>query len=72
MQGYEVGTRLRYRLTLASGVLECLCFAGVVFGYASLVFVLKDDGYFSQLCVSIPHINITHAEGKPLLNLDGY
>ncbi|XP_062296410.1 equilibrative nucleobase transporter 1-like [Scomber scombrus] len=62
MQGYEVGTRLRYRLTLASGVLECLCFAGVVFGYASLVFVLKDDGYFSQLCVSVPDINITIAE----------
>ncbi|XP_076583456.1 solute carrier family 43 member 3a [Chaetodon auriga] len=52
MQGQEAGTRLRYRLTLASGMLECLCFAGVVFGFASLVFVLKEDGYFSQLCVS--------------------
>uniref|UniRef100_A0A3Q3IBX4 Solute carrier family 43 member 3a n=1 Tax=Monopterus albus TaxID=43700 RepID=A0A3Q3IBX4_MONAL len=50
----EAGTRPRYWLTLASGMLECLCFAGAVFGYASLVFVLKDDGYFSQLCVSIP------------------
>ncbi|XP_068445528.1 solute carrier family 43 member 3a [Clinocottus analis] len=53
----SLGTRLRYRLTLASGILECLCFAGVVFGYASLVFVLKEDGYFSQLCFSIPVIN---------------
>ncbi|KAM7418531.1 hypothetical protein PAMA_015914 [Pampus argenteus] len=59
MQGYEVGTTLRYRLTLASGMLECLCFAGVVFGYASLVFVLKEDKYFSQLCVNIPDTNST-------------
>lgn len=64
MQGYEVGTRLRYRLTLASGMLECLCFAGVVFGFASLVFVLKEDGYFSQLCVSIPGTNLTSAGEK--------
>ncbi len=59
MQGYEVGTRLRYRLTLASGMLECLCFAGVVFGFASLMFVLKEEGYFSHLCVSVPSINNT-------------
>ncbi|XP_037619389.1 solute carrier family 43 member 3-like isoform X2 [Sebastes umbrosus] len=55
----SVGTRLRYGLTLASGMLECLCFAGVVFGYASLVFVLKEDGYFSQLCVSVQGTNST-------------
>lgn len=59
MQGHEVGTRLRYRLTLASGMLECLCFAGVVFGFASLMFVLKEDGYFSQLCTVVPGTNDT-------------
>lgn len=59
MPRYEVGTRLRYKLTLASGILECLCFAGVVFGFASLMFVLKDDGYFSQLCASVPGTNGT-------------
>lgn len=59
MPRYEFGTRLRYKLTLASGMLECLCFAGVVFGFASLMFVLKDDGYFSQLCVSVPGTNGT-------------
>ncbi|XP_038570292.1 solute carrier family 43 member 3a [Micropterus salmoides] len=59
MQRYKVGTGLRYRLTLASGMLECLCFAGVVFGFASLVFVLKEDGYFSQLCVTVPGTNST-------------
>ncbi|XP_047434486.1 equilibrative nucleobase transporter 1-like [Mugil cephalus] len=55
MQGCEVTNRLRYWLTLATGVVECLCFAGVVFGYASLVFVLKDIGYFSDLCASDPN-----------------
>ncbi|XP_036966227.1 solute carrier family 43 member 3a isoform X1 [Acanthopagrus latus] len=59
MQGHEVGTRLRYRLTLASGMLECLCFAGVVFGFASLMFVLKEDGYFSELCTTVPGTNDT-------------
>ncbi|KAK5899963.1 hypothetical protein CesoFtcFv8_009381 [Champsocephalus esox] len=59
MEGFEIGTRLRYRLTLASGMLECLGFAGVVFGFASLVFVLKEDGYFSHLCVSVPGTNGT-------------
>lgn len=57
MQRYEVCTRLRYKLTLATGILECLCFAGVVFGFASLMFVLKKDGYFSQLCTSGPSTN---------------
>uniref|UniRef100_A0A8C7L7J0 Solute carrier family 43 member 3a n=1 Tax=Oncorhynchus kisutch TaxID=8019 RepID=A0A8C7L7J0_ONCKI len=46
------GVGLRYRLTLATGLVECLCFAGVVFGWASLVFVLKTDGYFTDLCVN--------------------
>uniref|UniRef100_A0A7N6F7E2 Solute carrier family 43 member 3a n=1 Tax=Anabas testudineus TaxID=64144 RepID=A0A7N6F7E2_ANATE len=50
---------LLYSLTLVSGMLECLCFAGAVFGYASLVFVLKEDGYFSQGCISIPGTNNT-------------
>lgn len=54
-----VSTRLCYLLTLASGMLECLGFSGVVFGYASLVFVLKEDGYFSQLCDSVPDDNST-------------
>ncbi|KAJ8000593.1 hypothetical protein DPEC_G00181990 [Dallia pectoralis] len=46
------GLRLRYRLTLVTGLVECLCFAGVVFGWASLVFVLKTDQYFTDLCVN--------------------
>ncbi|KAF7236024.1 Solute carrier family 43 member 3 [Varanus komodoensis] len=37
--------------TLFSGLVECMCFAGVIFGWASLVFVLKDLNYFKDLCV---------------------
>lgn len=47
-------------LTFATGLLECLCFAGAVFGWASLVFVLKTEGYFSSMCVNSTGINGTH------------
>lgn len=53
MLGCEGGVSLRYHLTLVSGLLECLCFTGVVFGWASLAFVLKTDGYFSDYCVNV-------------------
>lgn len=53
------GTRVRYKLTLATGLLECLCFAGVVFGWASLMFILKSEGYFGDLCV-----NVTNSSGE--------
>lgn len=75
MQSCVVGTKVLYRLTLISGMLECLCFAGVVFGYASLVFVLKEDGYFSELCSSDTGSNSTLIEtgkltaGVPLRSL---
>ncbi|KAI5107808.1 solute carrier family 43 member 3, partial [Silurus meridionalis] len=55
----ESKARVRYKLTLVTGLLECLCFAGVVFGWASLVFVLKTDGYFSDLCVNVTGANGT-------------
>lgn len=47
-------------LTFVTGLVECLCFAGAVFGWASLVFVLKSEGYFSSLCVNSTGINGTH------------
>jgi len=59
MQGCEAGPRVRHWLTLFSGMFECLGFAGVVFGYASLVFVLKEDGYFDELCTGHPGSNST-------------
>ncbi|XP_030643668.1 solute carrier family 43 member 3-like [Chanos chanos] len=54
---FECGVKLRYQLTLFSGLLECLCFTGVVYGWASLVFVLKREGYFSELCVNATGLN---------------
>ncbi|XP_007952094.1 solute carrier family 43 member 3 [Orycteropus afer afer] len=36
--------------TLLTGLLECLGFAGVLFGWASLVFVFKSEHYFKDLC----------------------
>ncbi|XP_006875846.1 PREDICTED: solute carrier family 43 member 3 [Chrysochloris asiatica] len=36
--------------TLLTGLLECLGFAGVLFGWASLVFVFKKEHYFEDLC----------------------
>lgn len=66
MQRCQAGARPRHWLTLLSGVLECLCFAGVIFGFASLMFVLKVEGYFSQLCSSVPGGNSSQdGAGEP-------
>ncbi|KAM6321907.1 equilibrative nucleobase transporter 1 [Podargus strigoides] len=40
--------------TLLSGLLECGAFCGLIFGWASLVFVLKDLRYFQDLCQPAP------------------
>ncbi|KAM6274943.1 equilibrative nucleobase transporter 1 isoform 1-T3 [Porphyrio hochstetteri] len=49
------GAGLAKRLgTLLSGLLECGAFCGIIFGWASLVFVLKDLGYFRDLCQTTP------------------
>uniref|UniRef100_A0A673AH27 Solute carrier family 43 member 3b n=1 Tax=Sphaeramia orbicularis TaxID=375764 RepID=A0A673AH27_9TELE len=50
---------VRCWLTFVTGLVECLCFAGIVFGWASLVFVLKMEGYFSSFCQNITEVNIT-------------
>ncbi|XP_019479852.1 PREDICTED: solute carrier family 43 member 3 isoform X2 [Hipposideros armiger] len=42
--------------TLPTGLLECLGFAGVLFGWASLVFVFKIEHYFEELCE--PHAGL--------------
>ncbi|KAJ8262496.1 hypothetical protein GJAV_G00167110 [Gymnothorax javanicus] len=59
MLGCLSGARVRHWLTLTSGLLECLCFAGAVFGWPSLMFVLKAEGYFSDLCVNTTSLNGT-------------
>ncbi|XP_016042100.2 equilibrative nucleobase transporter 1 isoform X2 [Erinaceus europaeus] len=47
--------------TLLTGLLECLGFAGVLFGWTSLVFVFKTEGYFEELCAPVG--NATEPEG---------
>ncbi|XP_026213828.1 solute carrier family 43 member 3b [Anabas testudineus] len=60
MPSGESSMAVRRWLTFFTGLVECLCFAGAVFGWASLVFVLKTDGYFSSLCVNSTGVNATH------------
>uniref|UniRef100_M4A5Q1 Solute carrier family 43 member 3b n=1 Tax=Xiphophorus maculatus TaxID=8083 RepID=M4A5Q1_XIPMA len=55
---------VRRCLTFATGLLECLCFAGAVFGWAALVFVLKEDRYFSFLCVNGTGVNDCSAQDE--------
>uniref|UniRef100_G3STK3 Solute carrier family 43 member 3 n=1 Tax=Loxodonta africana TaxID=9785 RepID=G3STK3_LOXAF len=52
--------------TLLTGLLECLGFAGVVFGWASLVFVFKTEHYFDDLCEPKAQLigNATELTGK--------
>ncbi|KAJ7420793.1 Solute carrier family 43 member 3 [Willisornis vidua] len=53
------GAGLAKRLcTFVSGLLECGAFCGIIFGWASLVFVLKELGYFQWLCEP-PISNVT-------------
>lgn len=47
MQGRSLPFRVA---TLVTGLLECLGFAGVLFGWTSLVFVFKEQHYFEELC----------------------
>lgn len=51
MPGAMVGQALPLHVaTLLTGLLECLGFAGVLFGWTSLVFVFKTEHYFEELC----------------------
>ncbi|XP_050192587.1 equilibrative nucleobase transporter 1 isoform X3 [Myiozetetes cayanensis] len=55
------GAGLAKRLgTFVSGLLECGAFCGIIFGWASLVFVLKELGYFRWLCQPSP---TNHTQG---------
>ncbi|XP_059202238.1 equilibrative nucleobase transporter 1-like [Centropristis striata] len=61
MAGLGKSSVVQRGLTFATGLVECLCFAGALFGWASLVFVLKKEDYFSSEC-----INTTTANGTDL------
>ncbi|XP_022109564.1 solute carrier family 43 member 3-like isoform X2 [Acanthaster planci] len=45
--------RVRKVSLLLVGALECLCFGGWIFGWASLVFVFKQEKYFADKCQSL-------------------
>uniref|UniRef100_A0A3Q4GCL5 Solute carrier family 43 member 3b n=1 Tax=Neolamprologus brichardi TaxID=32507 RepID=A0A3Q4GCL5_NEOBR len=68
MPGSGSGVSVQRCLTFTTGLVECLCFAGAVFGWASLVFVLKEEGYFSSLCVNGTGINGTYVLGHNKIN----
>ncbi|XP_068181735.1 solute carrier family 43 member 3b [Antennarius striatus] len=51
--------KMKHYFTFFTGLVECLCFAGAMFGWASLVFVLKSEGYFSYLCFNTTDANAT-------------
>ncbi|XP_072494735.1 equilibrative nucleobase transporter 1 [Notamacropus eugenii] len=52
------GSQLSLRVaTLLTGLLECIAFSGLIFGWSSLVFVFKSDHYFEDLCE--PPVNQT-------------
>ncbi|XP_006900508.1 PREDICTED: solute carrier family 43 member 3 [Elephantulus edwardii] len=55
--------RLALRVaTLLTGLLECLGFAGVLFGWASLVFVFKTEHYFEDLCEPNTQLTVNSTE----------
>ena len=57
------------------GTLEILLFGGLIFGWASLVYVFKLEGYFSHVCLNEDGldkalgINFTGTASDPVLNI---
>ncbi|XP_044154312.1 solute carrier family 43 member 3 isoform X2 [Bufo gargarizans] len=62
---FETEMRFQYVLTLITGLIECICFAGVTFGWASLVFVLKKENYFNDLCPDTKNQSTNATGGCP-------
>lgn len=65
----RVAMRVRRFLTLATGLLECLCFCGVLFGWSSLVFILKAEDFFGSQCVNTTKGAAAEAQGQFLIIL---
>ncbi|KAM3913843.1 equilibrative nucleobase transporter 1 [Leptodactylus fuscus] len=57
--------RCQYGLTLVTGLIECIGFAGVTFGWTSLVFVLKMENYFDDLCPDSGNVTTNSTAGCP-------
>ena len=54
----EIGKCRRWAIYIIC-LLEAVIFGGVIFGFAQLTFVLKNEGVFSQLCSSHENSSIT-------------
>ncbi|KAH9502318.1 hypothetical protein Btru_073451 [Bulinus truncatus] len=59
--GSSEKSKLRF-LYVLWGFLECIGFGGLIFGWGSFVYVLKDEGFYQDLCHNVT-INSTH-EGE--------
>lgn len=55
-----------YLATFLTGLLECIGFAGVLFGWTSLLFVFKAENYFLEPCEQDCWLrsNVTGSSGK--------
>ncbi|XP_054647106.1 equilibrative nucleobase transporter 1-like isoform X1 [Dunckerocampus dactyliophorus] len=49
--------KVRHVLTFVTGMVESLGFAGIMFGWPSLVFILKTQGFFASFCVNATDID---------------
>uniref|UniRef100_A0A3Q2YUC7 Solute carrier family 43 member 3b n=1 Tax=Hippocampus comes TaxID=109280 RepID=A0A3Q2YUC7_HIPCM len=65
-QGKPHHFKVRQVFTFITGMLECLFFAGIIFGWASLVFLLKSRGFFGSFCV-----NTTNSDGARVQDCRG-
>ena len=51
--------------------LECLLFSGIIYGWGSLVFVLKDEGIYAYLCqMDLPVSNTSNTSSLKHAELD--
>ncbi|XP_019739451.1 solute carrier family 43 member 3-like [Hippocampus comes] len=53
-------------LCFITGMVECLFFAGIIFGWPSLEFLLKSQGFFGSFCV-----NATNSDGSQFQDCRG-
>lgn len=56
--------KVRQVFTFITGMVECLFFAGIIFGWASLVFLLKSRGFFGSFCVNTTNSDGAQVQGQ--------
>ncbi|XP_077388971.1 equilibrative nucleobase transporter 1-like [Festucalex cinctus] len=54
--------KVQDKLAFITGMVESLFFAGIMFGWASLVFLLKSQGFFGSFCVNTTNSNGTQVQ----------